>query len=109
MTLKWNFKGIDFIKVYNYNEVMKEVILLYTNKNRDADFKWFLDNYDNFYQKYGKKIIVIKNQSILGVFDDKNTAIDKTAKNYQLGTFIVQECNGDESGYTNYITSWELV
>ena len=28
---------------------------------------------------------------------------------YPLSSFIVQECNGDESGYTNYILSWQLV
>lgn len=88
---------------------MKEVILLYTDENRNSDFEWFLDNYNNFYKEYGRKIIVIKNQSVLGVFDDKNSAIDETIKKHRLGTFIVQECNGDETGYTNYITSWELI
>lgn len=83
--------------------------MIYTEQNRSDDFRWFLDNYNEFFREYGRKILVIRNREIIGLFDDKNTAIDTTIKQYDLGTFIVQECNGDESGYTNYITSWELV
>ena len=62
-----------------------------------------------YIKKYGHKFIAIKNRKIIGIFDDKNIALDTTSGKYKLGTFIVQECNGNESGYTNYITSWELV
>ena len=81
----------------------------YTDVEREKNFLWSLENYDNIFEKYGRKIVAIKNQKIIGIFEDKNSAIDNTCKTYQLGTFIVQECTGDESGYTNYITSWELV
>lgn len=81
----------------------------YTDMDRKNDFEWFLNNYDDIYKKYGCKIIVIQNRKIIGIFDDKNSAIDNICQTHQLGTFIVQECDGDESGYTNYITSWELV
>ena len=60
-------------------------------------------------KKYGHKFIAIQNQSILGVYDDEITAINENSEKYPLGSFIVQECNGDESGYTNYISSWQLV
>lgn len=83
--------------------------MCYSDINRKDDFEWFLKEYDNLYKKYGHKFIAIKNQEIIGVFDDKNIALDITSEKHKLGTFIVQECNGDESGYTNYITSWELV
>lgn len=81
----------------------------YTQAERKDDFYWFLDNYDDIYKTYGHKIIVIKNKEILGTFDSFVSAIKETSKKYELGTFIVQECNGDESGYTNYISSWQLV
>lgn len=83
--------------------------MLYTDTDRTNDFHWFLDNYDNLYQQYGHKVFVIQNQKIIGIFDDKNTAINVTSQIHKIGTFIVQECNGDESAYTCYITSWELV
>lgn len=82
---------------------------MYTEINRQADYQWFLDNYMQLFNQYGHKVFAIQNKSILGVYEDKNTALDLTAEKYPLGSFIVQECNGEESGYTNYITSWELV
>lgn len=81
----------------------------YSETDRNNDFKWFIDNYKKLYEKYGRKILVIQKKKIIGVFDDKNTAIDTIAQKHELGSFIVQECNGNESGYTNYITSWELI
>lgn len=83
--------------------------MIYTDNNRKNDFQWFLDNYDNLYQKYGHKVFAIQNKKIIGIFDDKNLAIDEISQTYGLGNFIVQECNGDESAYMCYITSWELI
>lgn len=81
----------------------------YTDIDRKNDFQWFLDNYDELYQRYGHKVFAIQNKKILGLYDNKNEAINITAQKYKLGTFIIQECNGDESAYTCYITSWELI
>lgn len=82
---------------------------MYTESSRQDDFQWFLNNYMDLYKKYGRKFFAIQNKVILGIYDDIGSAIDVTAEEYPLGSFIVQECNGDETGYTNYITSWELV
>ena len=68
-----------------------------------ADFNWFLNNYNDLYEKYGHKYLVIKEQSILGAYDNIREAIDNTRE--ELGTYIIQECNGDESAYTNYVAS----
>lgn len=81
----------------------------YTDANRKSDFQWFLNNYDMLYKEYGHKVFAIQNKKILGIFEDKNTAIDTISKDYQFGTFIVQECNKDESAYMCYVTSWELI
>lgn len=68
-----------------------------------ADFNWFLNNYDSLYKKYGHKFLVIKDETVLGAYDSIRDALDGTTE--PLGTFIVQECNGDESAYTNFIAS----
>ena len=81
----------------------------YGEKERQTDFYFFIAHYSEFYEKYGHKFIAIQNQTVLGVFDDEINAIQETSQKYPLGSFIVQECNGDESGYTNYISSWQLV
>ncbi|MCI9612961.1 MAG: hypothetical protein HFH33_13215 [Eubacterium sp.] len=82
---------------------------MYTEKERREDFNYFIKHYQELYNKYGHKFIAIKNSKILGVFDTEIEAITDVSKEYPLGTFIVQECNGNESGYTNYISSWQLV
>ncbi len=82
---------------------------MYTNEERKRDFDYFVKHYQELYDKYGHKFIAIRNSEVLGVFDSESEAIAKISNEYPLGTFIVQECNGNESGYTNYISSWQLI
>lgn len=72
------------------------------------DFNWFIDNYSNLHKNYGTCYLVIKDKSILGSYDNYGKAVNETSEHEQPGTFIVQFCNGDESGYTNYIASNEV-
>ncbi len=81
----------------------------YGENERMSDFNYFIEHYDELYEKYGHKFIAIKNHEILGTYDDLESAINVTSIDHPLGTYIVQECNGDESGYTNYISSWQLI
>ena len=81
----------------------------YREDDRLDDFNYFIEHYNELYNKYGHKFIVIQKHKILGVYEDIVTAINTTSELYPVGTFIVQECNGDETGYTNYISSWQLV
>lgn len=81
----------------------------YTDTDRKKDFNYFIEHYQEFYREYGHKFIAIKNEQVLGAYETEAMAIDETAKNYPFGTFIVQECNGDETGYTNFVSSWQLI
>lgn len=81
----------------------------YSDKERKEDFDFFLEQYEELYKKYGRCFVAIRNRKILGIFRTEEEAIDITSSEYEFGEFIIQECNGDESGYTNYITSWELI
>ena len=76
---------------------------------KNKDFEWFLENYNDLFFKYGRKFLVIKNQEVIGVYDEAGEAVRQTMKLEELGSFIVQKCTGDETGYTNYISSWQLV
>ena len=68
-----------------------------------SDFNWFLNNYDSLYKEYGHKFLAIKNHCVLGAYDTVREAIDNTKE--EPGTYIIQECSGDESAYTNYVAS----
>lgn len=67
------------------------------------DFRWFLNNYADLYEKYGSTYLVIKNKVVLGTYDTYAEAVKSTMKTEKLGSFIVQLCSGTEIGYTNYI------
>ena len=67
---------------------------------QDTDYIYFLDNMENFYHKYGHKFVVVKNKTILNVYDDYLTAYDETLKTEKLGTFLIQECFENEEKMT---------
>jgi len=72
---------------------------------QDNDFRWFLSNCNNLYKSYGHSFLAIKNEKILGVYDSFKKAADTTLLTEEIGSFIIQECNSDESAYTVQIAS----
>ena len=72
---------------------------------QSQDYEWFLSNYSDIFEKYGDTYLAIKNQKVLGSYPSYAEGVRQTQKHEELGTFIVQHCNGNETGYTNYIAS----
>lgn len=81
----------------------------YSDVQRKKDFDYFLSQYDSIYDKYGECFVAIRNEQIVGVFKSEKQALDITSSEFGYGNFIVQKCNGNETGYTNYITSFQLI
>lgn len=73
------------------------------------DYKWFLEKYNDLYEKYGEAYLAIKNKKVLGVYNTYADGVRLTSKNEELGTFIIQKCGKDESSYTNYIASMNFM
>lgn len=71
--------------------------------NKNEDFEWFVEHYDELYEKYGVSYIAIRDKIILGVYKTIQDGLNDLLKNFQMGEFILQFCNGDESGYTAII------
>ena len=67
------------------------------------DYEWFKENYASIYKKYGDTYVAIKNKKILGNYPSYAEGVKQTQKSEEIGTFIVQHCNGNETCYTNYI------
>lgn len=72
---------------------------------QEEDFKFFVEHYQEFFSRYGHKFLAIKNKRVLGAFDSAMDALEEITKVEPLGSFIVQECTGDESAYTVFITT----
>lgn len=79
----------------------------YTDEMRSSDFHWFLDNYNELFEQHGKGFFVIQNKLLLGVYNDFLKAIEETSKGHELGTFIVQKCDGTPNAYSSsVVTPW---
>lgn len=72
------------------------------------DFGWFVENYHKLFQQYGLCYLAIRNRTVLGAYRSAKDALVQTEKDYPIGSFIVQLCNGNESGYTNYIANSQI-
>lgn len=57
-------------------------------------FKYYTDNIVELFRKYPNKYIVLKDLSVVGYYDDFNTALKETVKAHKPGTFIIQHCTG---------------
>ena len=72
---------------------------------QDQDYEWFLDHFEELFQKYGHKFLAIKNKAVIGVYDSYGQGVRETEKVEPLGTFIVQECSGNKSAHFGQISS----
>lgn len=72
---------------------------------QNKDFEWFISNNKKLFKKYGEKFLAIKDQKVIGVYDDYSEGVKQTKSTEKLGTFIIQQCGKDDSVYTNSIAS----
>lgn len=71
----------------------------------EKEFQYYLQNQDKLVKEYKGKFIVIKDQQVVGVHNDKKSAYDESVKKYELGTFLIQECLPGKENYTQTFTS----
>lgn len=76
---------------------------MYTDVQRKADFDYFVENYERFYLQYGHSFIAIKNKEVLGNYTSVREALDSLSPKYEVGSYIIQECTGDDSAYRTTI------
>ncbi len=68
--------------------------------NLKEQFEFYLKNQDELVQEHDGKYIVIKDRAVIGAYDSEAEAISKTTQEHELGTFIVQKCEGGDEAYT---------
>ena len=64
------------------------------------EFQYYLEHQDELVKKYNGKFIVIKDGKVLGAFASALEAVEKTAEQNELGTFLVQKCELGNASYT---------
>jgi hypothetical protein len=66
----------------------------------EKEFEFFIANQDRLAKRYKGTFIVIKNNKVLGSYDDILNAIKETSKREKIGTFLVQKCERGKKTYT---------
>lgn len=66
----------------------------------EREFQYFLQHQKELVEKYQGKVVVIKDDRIIGVYDSALQAVKETTKKHELGTFLVQECKPGAAAYT---------
>ncbi|PKP12007.1 MAG: hypothetical protein CVU09_00465 [Bacteroidetes bacterium HGW-Bacteroidetes-4] len=64
------------------------------------EFKYYLENQKELVKLYQGKFLVIKDKSVVGVYENEFDAIDESLGKYEPGTFLVQECLPGDENYT---------
>ena len=63
-------------------------------------FHFYLRNQADFVEKYDGRVVAIKGEQILGVYDDHLSALKATSKDHQVGTFLLQLVSEGSEAYT---------
>lgn len=69
-------------------------------KDLEKEFDYYLQHQKELVRKYNGKILVIKGQTVIGIFDSELEAVQKTSETHELGTFLVQKCEPGKESYT---------
>lgn len=70
-----------------------------------AEFKYYVSHQKEMVEQYNGKVIVIKDQKVIGVHDTEAEALADALKKHKLGTFLVQKVEPGTSGYTQVFHS----
>jgi hypothetical protein len=79
--------------------VRKEDLML------QAELDYFIAHQDELVRQYRGKVLVLKDQQVVGVYDTLLRAYLEAQKHYALGSFMLQPCEPGPDAYTVTITS----
>ena len=69
-------------------------------KMLEKEFEYYLENQKELIRKYSGKVIVIKNEKVIGEYNSEVIALMETKKEHELGTFLIQKCSPGNVDYT---------
>lgn len=71
----------------------------------ERELEYFIANQEQLVKTYPGKILAIKDEQILGVYDTNLEAYFEMQKEHALGTFMLQPCTPGPEAYTVTISS----
>ena len=61
----------------------------------ENEFHYYIENQAQLSEKYEGKVLVIRDQNVIGVYDSEGEALKKTVVDQELGSFLIQTCSPD--------------
>ncbi|MES2800586.1 MAG: hypothetical protein V4638_11260 [Bacteroidota bacterium] len=71
----------------------------------EREFDYYLSHQKELITKYLNKYLVIKDEQVANSFDTKEEAYDFATSNYELGTFLIQQCLPGDLGHSQIFHS----
>lgn len=69
------------------------------------ELEYFVAHQSELVEKYEGKVLVIKGNELLGVYNSALQAYTETQKQHKPGTFMIQPCQPGPQAYTVTITA----
>jgi hypothetical protein len=66
----------------------------------DKELQYYIDNQSELVARHRGNFLVIKDQTVIGVYSTEIEAYSETVKKHELGTFLIQECQPGDENYT---------
>lgn len=67
------------------------------------ELKYFIENQDELVRLYEGKVIAIKSQEVVGVFDSKVDAFEKILGKYGFGQVMIKLCEPGIMAHTRHM------
>lgn len=64
------------------------------------EFDYYLAHQSELVKQYSGRVLVIKNETVLGDYESEPEAIAEASKTHAVGTFLVQRCTPGNEAYT---------
>ncbi len=75
------------------------------NRQLVDEFEFYQAHQEDMVAKYDGKVIVLKDHTVIGVYDSESAAVNETRKQHELGTFLVQRVSEGNEAYTRTFRS----
>jgi hypothetical protein len=69
----------------------------------EKEFQYFLDHQDELVRDYDGKVLVLRGEQVVDVYDTIPEAYFESLKKYEPGSFMLQECIAGPEAYTSTI------
>lgn len=66
----------------------------------EKEFQYYLDHQDELVEKFNGKYIVIKDEEVIGAYNNEKDAYVETLKEHEEGTFLIQLVSPGKDSYT---------